>query len=178
MGLSLLRLYNLREAGVPNSPTKEPRKRRPPSVAGNVTFPDEPPSDDEEGGDDDVGPEMDYDDPSPPEAPAAKAAVAPERPAPSVAPFAGQSAKPSKALQGGQPGINVSADKATLKALAKALNAVKTNDDDLADWVDDCIREIERSARSGDGTVTLPKFEATPDLDSFDDDGGSEDEEY
>lgn len=188
--MSLLRLYSLSEAGVLNKPGKS-KTKRPPSIAGNVVHPpwDEPElqdvdadvdlfgstDDDSSDNDDtDLGPDMDYDDPSEPESDGEdQAADEPEKPSST---FASKPAPPSKALQGGKAGVTVKADKATLKALARAFDAVRTKDADLQDWVDDCIREIERAGKSSDGSVTLPKFEATPDLDDDFNDGGSEED--
>jgi hypothetical protein len=152
-------------------------------------FSDEPDDieDDEDSGDDedvdddedDLGPDMDYDDPTPEEPddepePPPKPEKEPEK----EVPFTAQPAKPSPALRGGKTVGTVIADKATLGALQRALENVRTRDDDLQDWIDDVIREISRAMRTG-GELTLPKFEATPDLDSFDeDDGGYEDEDF
>jgi hypothetical protein len=129
---------------------------------------------------DELGPDMDYDDPSEPEPvePKHQAPAVPEKEPEKPATFASKSEPPSKALQGGKTGGSVKSDPATLKALSKALNAVRTGDDDLQDWIDDVVREIERAIKSG-SDLSLPKFEATPNLDDFDDDGGSdEDEEF
>ncbi len=196
--MSLLRLYSLFEAGTPNtaharaagSAAAKKKKRRPPSLAGSVQRPDwhypeldgEVGDDDDSGGtfsdpeddDTDLGPDMDYDDPSEPESDGEDQAD--DEPAKPTTAFASKPAPPSKALQGGQAGVTVKADKATLKALARAFDAVRTKDADLQDWVDDCIREIERAGKSSDGSVTLPKFEATPDLDDDFNDGGSEED--
>lgn len=101
----------------------------------------------------------------------------PEKPREPEAPIFGKSAKPSPALQGGKTSGTVKADSKTLEALMKALESVRTSDDDLMDWVDDVVREIRRAVRTG-GELTLPKFEATPDLDDFDEDDGAEDEDY
>lgn len=164
--MKLLRLYRLTEAGVQNDPIgkKKPKKSAPPPA----------PEDDE----DDLGPDMDYDDPSPMEPEEPAAAAAPEPEAEPETPFASASAKPSPALQGGKVVGSVKADKMTLEALQTALESVRTRDDDLQDWIDDVIREIGRAIRSG-SELTLPKFEATPGLDTFDDDdGGSENEDY
>lgn len=179
--MTLLRLYRLSEAGIPHAPMGGGKKKRPPSGAGSVLFPsvkdDEDEIEPDEEDDDDLGADMDYDDPSPPEQD--DVADEPTKDEPeekSASPFASKPAPPSKALQGGQAGVGVKADKATMKALAQAFEAVRTKDDDLQDWIDDCIREIGRAIKSGADTVTLPKFEATPDLDNFDDDGGSEED--
>lgn len=197
--MKLLSLYKLSEAGVSNSPTKDPRKKRHPQMAGDVTFPDGKDADDfdfpgdfgpnngwedgegEDDDGDDLGPDVDYDDPTPDERDdddshkprAAKPFKEPEK----VTPMFGKSAKPSPALQGGKSAGNVKADAKTLGALQKSLESVRTGDEDLQDWIDDVIREIGRAVKSGTD-LTLPKFEATPNLDDFDDDGGSEDEDY
>jgi hypothetical protein len=118
--------------------------------------------DDEDDGD--LGPDADYEDPVEPESDGDEVAPEPEKKP--TGSFASKSAPPSAALRGGKPGLEVKADKETIKALLKALNAVRTRDDDLNSWIDDCIREIERSK---DGSVTLPKFESS--------DFGDEDEE-
>jgi hypothetical protein len=169
--MSLSRLYKISEAGTLGGQTKEPRKKRYSFKHANGGAVG---SDDE----DDLGPDLDYDDPSPPELPQKTAVPAtpppePERPTP----FASKSAAPSKALQGGKTANSVKADVKTLEALQNALESVRTKDEDLQDWIDDVIREIGRAVRSG-GDLTLPKFEATPDLDDFNDDAGSEDEDY
>jgi len=104
------------------------------------------------------------------------APAAPEKEPDKAIPFASKSEPPSKAMHGGKTAGNVKGDKDTLKALSKALNAVRTSDDDLQDWIDDVIREIERAVRSG-SDLSLPKFEATPD-DLRDTGGSDEDEEF
>lgn len=190
--MSLLRLYSLSEAGIPRLGTAKKQKKHP-KLAGSVTLPpgqdlDDvdtdgpfgnqfgPPDLDSSEEDDDLGPDVDYDDPVEPDSDGDDVPAEPEvKPA---AAFTSKSAAPSKAMQGGKAGVNVNADKATLKAFAKAFDAVRTKDEDLQDWVDDCIREIERAAKSNDSSLTLPKFEATPDLDNDFNDGGSEDEDY
>lgn len=176
--MRLLRLYNLTEAGTLNSPTAEPRKKKSffKHANGGVQS-----DDDDEDDEDELGPDMDYEDPvepdDEPEAPRpAKPFKEPERE--KEVPFTAQSAKPSPALQGGKTAGSVKADPKTLGALQQALENVRTRDDDLQDWIDDAIREISRAIRTG-GDLTLPKFEATPGLDTFDDDdgGGYEDED-
>jgi hypothetical protein len=174
--VKLVRLYNLTEAGTLNSPTAEPRKKKSFFKHANGGAQ----SDDEEDDGDELGPDMDYEDPAPQEPedneppPPAKPQKEPEK----EVPFTAQPAKPSPALQGGKTAGSVVADKATLGALQRALENVRTRDDDLQDWIDDVIREISRAMKSG-GELTLPKFEETPDLDSFDDDdGGYEDEDF
>ena len=92
-------------------------------------------------------------------------------------PMFGKSAKPSPALRGGKTAGGVKADKGTLEALMKALELVRSSDDDLMDWVDDVVREIRNAVRNG-GELSLPKFEATPDLSDFDEDDGAEEEDY
>ena len=181
--MKLTRLYGIAEAGVLNSPTAEPKKKKK-SVfrhanGGAMSF-----DDDDEDEEDELGPDMDYEDPSPEEpeepedddgpGPEAKDDDEPER----EVPFTSHPAKPSPALQGGKTAGVVKADKVTLDALQRALESVRTRDDDLQDWIDDVVREIGRAVRSG-GELTLPKFEATPSLDTFDDDdgGGYEDED-
>lgn len=149
--------------------------------------------DDSEGDDDDLGPDMDYEDPSPGDGsdyidmnplgddeednpyrhPAARAKDTKKSEPEKSSPFTSKSAPPSKALQGGKTAGSLKADPKTLDALQRALEAVRTRDDDLQDWVDDAIREIGRALRSG-GELTLPKFEATP-RDLEDDDADNED---
>lgn len=87
-----------------------------------------------------------------------------------------------KKASGGPPtGLKLSGgewDPATLEALLTALQAVRTRDDDLAEWVDDVVRAIGQGLKTK-GDVSIPKYEATPSLDSFDDDaGGSDDEDF
>lgn len=165
------RLLRLFEAGLQNAPTGKVRSRWRKFASKNSD--DEWTDDDERqaaawGDDEDDLP----DEPEPVRPP-------PPMPKPKEpeTPLFGKSAKPSAALQGGKTAGTVKADTATLEALMKALEHVRTNDDDLMDWVDDVVREIRRAVRTG-GELTLPKFEATPDLDDFDEDEGAEDEDY
>jgi hypothetical protein len=145
---------------------------------------DDFPDDDDEGDFDDVGdvgdePEWDDDaetDNGFVDEPMHSAPAAPEKEPEKAIPFTSKSEPPSKAMQGGKSAGDVKSDKATLKALSKALNSVRTSDDDLQDWIDDVIREIERAVRSG-SDLSLPKFEATPD-DLRDTGGSDEDEEF
>lgn len=177
--MKLLRLYRLNEAGTLNKPTREPKKKKhAPDAAPVEPTPEEDPAYgyDEDGRktyggwpDPSVPPDDGDDEPMP--------AAAPEPEAEPETPFASAPAKPSPALQGGKAGATVKADKMTLEALQTALEAVRTRDDDLQDWIDDVIREIGRAIRSG-AELTLPKFEATPGLDDFDEDDGGGDEEY
>lgn len=154
--------------------TGDPKDNDLPKKMSLADFPDD---DDDEFGDD-LG-DDDFQDPiDEPDEPRHSASVTPEKEPEKPIPFASKSAPPSKAMQGGKSAGSVKADPATLKALIRALNAVRTNDDDLQDWIDDVIREIERANKSG-SDLSLPKFEATPDLADFDDDSGSdEDEEF
>jgi hypothetical protein len=175
--VSLLKLYNLFEAGVAHGPVgkKKPKKAHDDGHTASGL-----PADDDgfEGDEDDLGPDMDYEDPAPAD-PEEEPAVAsePEKEREPESPFTSHSERPSPALQGGKTAGSVKADKMTLNALQKALEAVRTRDDDLQDWIDDTIREIGRAIRTG-SELTLPKFEATPGLDTFDDDdGGYEDED-
>lgn len=175
--MKLVNLFSLREAGLPNAPTKEPKKKKSTfkhANGGAMGSTD----DDEEEDDLDLGPDMDYEDPA--EDPPAKidrsAIAKPEPEKPKAIPFSSKSEPPSKALQGGKTAGSINADGETLGALSRALQSVRTQDDDLQDWIDDVLREIGRAVKSG-SQLTLPKFEATPSLDDFDDDG-SEDEDY
>lgn len=175
--MSLLRLYSLTEAGVENDPTKDPRKKKSffkHANGGGMSSP----QDDDEGDEEDLGPDLDYDDPSPGEPDDEPEPVRPAKPFKEPereVPFAKQSAKPSPALQGGKTAGSVKADRMTLSALERALENVRTGDDDLQAWIDDLLSEIGRAIRSG-GDLTLPKFVAAPDDDV--DDGGLEDEDY
>lgn len=192
--MSLRHLYGLNEAGVQNQPTKEPKKKKSVFKHANggamgssrdddESWEDEDErhalsyGDDEAPDDDELGPDMDYEDPAEePPARIDRSAIAKAEPeSPKPAPFASKSAAPSDALKGGKTAGNVSADRETLEALQAALESVRTRDEDLQDWVDDCIREIGRAIRSG-SQLTLPKFEATPDLDDFDDDAGDDED--
>ena len=157
------RLLRLFEAGLQNAPTGKVKSKWRKFASA------------EEPGDDD-----EYD---PAELPDEEPEPEPERPAPPPpkprepeTPMFGKSAKPSPALQGGKTAGGVKADPATLEALMRALEKVRSGDDDLMDWVDDVVREIRRVVRTG-GELTLPKFEATP-SDLEDDEAGSEDEDY
>lgn len=166
----LSRLYRINEAGTLNAPTSKTKHAN-----GGAMRSD----DDEEEEEDDLGPDMDYEDPSPPEpAKASTSSRSAPKATPEVptSPFASKSQPPSKALQGGKTDGTVKADKRTMQALIKALDSVRTADEDLQDWIDDVVREAERVVRSG-GDLALPKFEATPGLDDFDDDTGADDEE-
>lgn len=76
----------------------------------------------------------------------------------------------------GGPGLRVSGDPNTLEILNQALELLsKHGADDDAEWADDALRAMSGAK---DGNVTLPRFEATPSLDSFDDDAGGSDEDY
>lgn len=179
--MKLAKLYNLLEAGVLNKGGAEPKKKKS-SHFKHANGGAMGSADDEEDDEDELGPDADYEDPSPDEP--ASAEPEPVRPAKPFkepekeVPFARQSAKPSPAMQGGKTAGSISADAATLGALQKALESVRSGDDDLMDWIEDVVREISRAVKSG-GQLTLPKFEATPSLDTFDDDdGGSEEEDY
>lgn len=141
-------------------------------------------SDSEDDGEDDdedeLGPDLDYDDPTPDDGgdsdddSGSNDDDEPEE----KNTFASKSAPPSKALQGGKGGLSVKADKATLSALSKAFSLIDTRDDDMNDWIDDCLREISKSISSGSDTLTLPKFEATPGLGDFNEySGNSKDED-
>ena len=163
--MSLSRLYRLTEAGVQNEPTGRLRKKWKSFAHPASDEPDEPaydvdpePEPDELGGDFDG----DFDEPEP----------EPEK----DTPFASKPAAPSKALQSGQSAGTMRADKLTLSTLERALESVRTGDDDLQDWIDNLLSEIGRAIRKGGGEVTLPKFEATP-SDLEDDEAGSEDED-
>lgn len=172
--MKLVRLYNLHEAGIQNQPTSKKKPKSSPFKHANGGAMGSSDDDEEE-----LDPEMDHEDPAhePDDEPEpvrpAKQFKEPEK----EVPFSAQSAKPSAALQGGKSAGSVKADPKTLGALQKALESVRSGDDDLMDWIDDVVREISRAIKSG-SELTLPKFEATPGLDTFDDDGGSEDEDY
>lgn len=180
--MNLRRLYRLTEAGVENDPAGKtvinrrkvglpPRRKR--------TFGHEIGTINPFGIDgsevDDLGPDVDYDDPSPPEQDVkpAKPFKEPEK-KDKEQPFTSTSAKPSAQLQGGKSAGSIKADAKTLDALERALENVRTGDDDLQSWIDDLLSEIGRAARHG-GDVTLPKFVAASDDDVEDD--GSEDED-
>jgi hypothetical protein len=171
--VKLLRLYNISEAGVSNRRADVPgaKKRRPFRHAngGGMTSADDD--------DDELGPEADYDDPSPPDEPSRPEPARPAKPFKEPErqqPFAGQSAKPSPAMQGGKTAGTLSADRETLGALERALEHIRTGDDDLQSWVDDLLSEIGRALRSG-GDVKLPKFVAASDSEDGDEDQEDED---
>lgn len=133
---------------------------------------------------DDLGPDMDYDDPSPPEKdepdlPTRRGdPVRPPKPfkePTGSAPIFGKPTKPSKALQGGKTAGTLKVDRLTLGKLEQALENVRTGDEDLQSWIDDVLSEIGRAIRSG-GELTLPKFVAASDDDVGDDGSGDEDE--
>lgn len=175
----LYEMFGLREAGVENPPTTEPKKKRKPFASdreadeadpedevpefGTSDLPDEEPPpefgasepevEDEPEPDDELDPRNDR-----------KFASEPQKSKPKAAPAA--------------VGLSISGDPATLSQLRDALeqlaNSPKVNDD-LADWLDECVRAIDMAGRRHEPTVSLPKFTATPDLDDFDDDSGSED---
>lgn len=152
----LWEIFNVVEAGVGNEPVSGSRKRSRPAfgakLAGNVTFPpSEEPDDpeDAEEHEDDLRRDT---------------------------PFASKSQPPT--IKPSTGGLRVTGDAATLEALQSVFESLRTSDQDLEDWASDCETAIRQSLRKGDGNVTLPKFEAAPDLDDFDDDGGSEEEEY
>ena len=77
-----------------------------------------------------------------------------------------------------RPGIDMSGDSVTGEALMRALQAVRSKDDDLMDWVDECISALRIATRDPVLHAKLPRFEDTPSLDSFNDDDGGSDEDY
>lgn len=180
----------LNEAGVPNKPTKKPKDGEELPEFG--TSGDQPVEDDaeedapehddslehgypaaEEGEPDWVGneaePEGDPSAQAPDEEPE-------EEPAPK---FASSSQPPKRRSEEETVGLRISGDRVTLAALRDALEEYSGSgraNEDTIDWIDDCVRAIDMANRRNSDTVTLPKFEATPDLDSFDDDAGDEED--
>lgn len=77
-----------------------------------------------------------------------------------------------------QQGLRITGSQRALEALEQALNvasgAPPTTDwsVDEAEWAGKACMTIGKAVSAGNGSVTLPEFEATPDLDSFDDDDG------
>lgn len=198
--MSLLKLYSLIEAGVLHKHGEQPKPRKPKKKSAEP-FPHAAgmslgslaaahqhaaaPEDDDEGefssedDEDDLGPDMDYEDPSPEDEPPSRHPdpVRPPKPFKEPereVPVFGKSAKPSKALQGGKTAGSLKVDRRTLEALEQALENVRTSDDDLQSWIDDTLSEIGRAIRNG-SELTLPKFEAASDDDVGDDDSGDED---
>lgn len=169
----LTQLFRLTEAGVQHEPTGKLRKKWKSFASGGHVEPEEDDTGaygrDEDGNRTYGGwldPRVPPDDGDEPEA-----EPEPEK----DTPFASKPAAPSKALQGGKAAGTIKADRMTLDALERALESVRTGDDDLQEWIDDLLSEIGRAIRSG-GELTLPKFEATP-SDLEDDEAGSEDED-
>lgn len=188
--IRLLSELFLGEAGVENEPTKVKRR----SGLGKLPREpeDEPDSDEDDvpefgqapmGGDDaepelgqddvDVG-DADHDDgggeepepEEPEEEPMGKFASAPQ--------------PPRRKSEEETAGLRLSGDPATLASLRDALEQLANSprvDEDLANWLDECVRAIDQAGRRQEPNVTLPKFEATPDLDDFDDDEGGEPEQ-
>lgn len=69
-------------------------------------------------------------------------------------------------------GLRVTGDKATMGALQDALQEAASllrDNEDLADWCEKSFKAIAAGIRKGD-TVTLPAFQETPDVASFNDD--------
>jgi hypothetical protein len=102
-----------------------------------------------------------------------------EEPAQAQTKFASASQPPKRKSEEETVGLRISGDRATLAALRDALEEYSGSGravEDVADWIDDCVRAIDMANRRNSDTVTLPKFEATPDLDSFDDDAGDEED--
>lgn len=80
-------------------------------------------------------------------------------------------AKKEAAGDASATGLRVSGDKETLGALMDALNEAEnsiSDNEDLADWCGKAWKIISRGLNSG--SVTLPPFQRTPDIDSFNDD--------
>lgn len=161
--MSLVRLYRIVEAGVENEPTGKLRKKWRSFKHANGGAMSH--SDDSEDGYEPVDRDEEEHD-APPER---------DEPERDDTPFASHSAKPSPAMQGGKTAGSLKADRETLSALERALENVRTGDDDLQEWIDDLLREIGRAIMKG-GDVTLPKFVAASDDEG--DEYGSEDEDY
>lgn len=93
----------------------------------------------------------------------------------------GSAAPKAEAGAGAAQGLRVTGDKATLGALQEALQeagAALNDNPDLAEWCEKAWKAVAQGARDG-GSVTLPAFTETPDIDSFnDDEGPGPEEEY
>jgi hypothetical protein len=75
-------------------------------------------------------------------------------------------------------GLRVSGDKATLGALCDCLHEASVaigDNQDLADWAEQAYKACAQAFRltTTSPSVTLPPFEETPDIDSFNDDPGT-----
>lgn len=79
-----------------------------------------------------------------------------------------------KREEAGQQGITLSGDKETLGALQEALQeAEHSAESDVANWAGRAWKAVAAGIR-GNGSFSLPRFEATPDDMMPDDDGGEE----
>ncbi len=183
----------LNEAGVPNKPTSNKKPKDGDELPEFGTSGDQPAEDAEEGDasewdedgetdkafvDSDAEPDWVGNEEEPEEDPSVQGHVdEPEEPAPTK--FASASQPPKQRSEEETVGLRISGDRATLAALRDALEEYSGSgraDEDVIDWLDDCVRAIDMAHRRNSDTVTLPKFEATPDLDSFDDDQGDEED--
>ncbi len=188
----LYEMFGMNEAGTENEPTSKKKKSKKKSFKGpEPTPPDEDvpefgASDEEEPEDsdadvgDDEAPEDDLEpdwvgneeEPEGEDLP-------PDEPEEPVVPFASQSQPPTVRPQ--EPGIRLSGDRATLSKLRDVLDEVSArgrSDEDTLEWIDECVRALDESARRNTDSVTLPKFQETPDVEDFDDEGGYEEGEY
>lgn len=84
---------------------------------------------------------------------------------------------PPKAAGGSTSGLRVSGDKATLGALQDALqeaSAAIQGNEDLSQWCEQAYKAVAMGMRrDSGGTVTLPAYQETPDIGSFNDDDGT-----
>lgn len=81
-----------------------------------------------------------------------------------------------KSAGGSTQGLRVSGDKATLGALQDALQEASSSiqdNEDLSQWCEQAYKAVAMGMRrDSGGSVTLPAYQETPDLGSFNDDDG------
>lgn len=190
----LYEMFGMNEAGVANKPTAKKSKAKKKSFKGPEPTPpdedvpefgasDEPDEDDDEanyreepgsdpyaeypdGGEDADEPEPDWvgneEEPEGEDVP-------PEEPEEPVVPFASKSQPPTARPQ--EPGLRMSGDRATMAKLRDVLDEVSARgrtDEDTLDWIDECVRAIDEAHRRNADSVSLPKFQETPDVDDLD----------
>lgn len=183
----LYEMFGINEAGVENEPTAEPKKKRKSFAA------DRDEEDPEDAGDE--VPEFGTSDLPDEEPPPEFGSSEPDLPEPEEdepAPdddldprndkkFASEPQKSKPKAVDAAPGLTISGDTATLNQLRDALEQLANSpkvDDDLADWLDECVRAIDMAGRRHEPNVSLPRFTATPDLDDFDDADDASDDDY
>lgn len=70
-------------------------------------------------------------------------------------------------------GLRITGDVETLRVLAEIIDESSGEAaDEYAEWINKATIALSQAIRSGSGNVTLPSYEASPGLDSFDDDQG------